>query len=452
MTVKLLKLSHNTLFIVLVNYNTNCLVFIGGFIMQGNKNKVYCAISGAIEWFDFALYGFLCVIFNKLFISPNNYLSGILCAFTIFMVGYAARPIGGLLFGYIGDKYGRRIPLCITPICISVLTASIGLLPTYNTIGNTAILLLTIIRILQGIFIGGESVGNMVYIYESSTKQKYFWGSISSCSGSLGILCASTTFSILFYVFNKSFIYQNGWRIPFLFSIPLGIFALVLRLKLTEPESFRENTKKYKILSSIMKDKLLFFTALGLIYLHATSFYFVFVFIPTFLTNIRHLPETASLLNNAGFLLFHLMLIPIFGLIIEKVGIIKSQIVVSIFFLLFSCPIFYFISYGNNEQIFISLCIFSFMTSINASIIPGLIASIFPINTRYTLFGFTFNISFGIFGGVIPLICFYLIKTWGNLFIPCLCLLIAALISLLSTHTLLNIRKRSEIRKISFAI
>lgn len=140
------------------------------------KNRLLCGLGSSIEWFDFALYGFFSPIFSEIFFShrhENNWIT-LMMTYLIFAAGFSARPLGGLIFGYIGDKYGRLVSLKITPLFIAFFTASMALLPTYQSIGYTALILLTIIRILQGVLLGGEFSGNMVYLCEFSTRWKYF--------------------------------------------------------------------------------------------------------------------------------------------------------------------------------------------------------------------------------------------------------------------------------------
>jgi len=416
------------------------------------KNRIFCGVGGSIEWFDFALYGFFAPIFSEIFFlhSYKNKLIALIAAYLIFAVGFAARPLGGLIFGYLGDKYGRLIPLRITPLSITFFTALMAFLPTYKSIGDTAVVLLIFTRILQGILLGGEFAGNIVYLCESSSQWKYFWGSIGSCTGSFGIILASITASLFYFIFLHSFMYEYGWRIAFLCSIPLGVIAFFIRLKMLEsPEFLAKPSYKNPINESVKHHKKLLFSCVGIIYLHATSFYFVFIFLPVFLNKIRHLQESAALLHNTIFLLIHLCLIPVFGFIVNIVGGLKSQIAIGLLFLFLSVPTFYFVAYGTEIQIFASIFILSIMTAINAAIIPGLLSSLIPTEIRYTLLALSFNIGFGIFGGTTPLIALFLLDKSGKMLLPGVYLAIVALVTLVVSNMAKIREKAYEIRKLS---
>lgn len=415
------------------------------------KNRIFSGLGNSLEWFDFALYGFFGPIFSTIFFSSAAQFKwvSLIITYAIFAVGFAARPIGALIFGYLGDKYGRVIPLRFTPILITLTTIAISLLPTYKTMGNTAIFLLLITRVVQGILLGGEFAGNIVYLCESSTSWKYFWGSIGSSTGSFGIILASTTASIFYNIFSHEFMYSYGWRIAFMLSVPLGIISFFMRLKMSEsPEFYRDPTNANPLITSIKHYKKTLFYSLTLIYLHSTSFYFVFMFLPVFLTKSRELPESAAMLNNTGFLVLHLCLIPLFGAIVNVIGGLKSLVIIGITFVLLSIPLFYCIAYGTVDQLFIGLSIFSIGTAFNAAIIPGLLAEMIPSKVRYTILALAFNVGFGIFGGLMPFLGLLLIHKTGSILSPSIYLTFASLITLISGALLLKSEEKHEVREI----
>jgi len=418
------------------------------------KNRLFCGLGSSIEWFDFALYGFFGSIFAEKFFPPTygHKWVALMVTYLIFAVGYVARPLGGLIFGYLGDKYGRLFSLRITPLLITLFTTLMAFLPTYHSIGEMAIVILIVIRIFQGLLLGGEFAGNIVYLCESSTKWKYFWGSIGSCTGSFGIILASLIASFFYFLFSHSFMYDYGWRIAFLCSLPLGIISFYARLRMLESPEFKaQPSSKNPIIESALRYKWLLFLCIGLVYLHATSFYFVFIFLPVFLNKFRHLPESAALLHNSLFLIIHLGFIPIFGVIVNLMGGLRSQITIALAFLFFSIPIFYWVAYGTPNQIIISLFLFSVMTAVNAGIIPGLISSLIPTEVRYTVLALAFNIGFGVFGGITPFIGIYLVKTSGNILLPGVYLTMVALVTFVVSVMAIKQRKAHEIRKLSAA-
>jgi MHS family proline/betaine transporter-like MFS transporter len=411
------------------------------------KNKILSSFGSSLEWFDFALYGFFAPIFSQIFFAtPENHWITLMAAYGVFAIGFLARPIGALVFGYLGDKYGRIISLRITPVLITIATVLIACLPTYKSVGNLSIVLLITVRIIQGILLGGEYAGNIVYLCESSHKWRYLWGSVGSCAGSLGIIIASAVATVFYSVFTDTFMHNYGWRIAFLFSIPLGVLTFYIRLKIPESPDFQFRNNTNPLAEAITEYKVNILIGLGLICLHATSFYFTFMFLPVYLSKVRHLTESAALLHNTAFLLIHLLAIPVFGMIVNFVGGKKSIITIAALFSLLSLPIFYGLSHGTGTVIAFCLLILSIMTAVNAAIIPGLLAEMTPSFVRYTVLGLVFNVGFGVFGGLTPLVVLWLItKSYGTIS-PGLYLTAAALVTLTVAITT-NLRERKGSRR-----
>lgn len=415
------------------------------------KNRIFSGLGSSLEWFDFALYGFLGPIFSVIFF-PHAKQSGwfsLLMTYAIFAIGFAARPMGGLLFGYLGDKYGRLVPLRITPLLITFTSLMIAILPTYESVGYIAPVLLLVTRIIQGILLGGEFAGNIVYLCESSSSWKYFWGSIGSCTGSFGIMLASIVSSLSYHFFSQEFMYSYGWRLTFLIALPLGAITFYMRLKMSESKEFRHiDTHINPIISALKNHKKRFLSCLGLIYLHATSYYFIFMFIPLYLSKVKGIPQSAVLVKNSGFLLFHLLVIPLLGAVVNIIGGLRASIVASCIFLFLSIPAFYYISHGVNYEMLCSLLLLSIASSLNAAIIPGLLVEIVPVEVRYTLIGLAFNIGFGIFGGTMPVIGLLLIKNTGVILSPAIYLTLVSAVTLAVGYNLLKVNRNHEVREV----
>lgn len=412
------------------------------------RQKMLSGFGSSLEWFDFALYGFFAPIFSKIFFSSTqNHWVTLITAYGVFAIGFLARPIGAILFGYLGDKYGRVLPLKITPLAIAITTGVIAFLPSYNTTGSFSILLLTVIRIIQGVLLGGEYSGNMVYLCESSPRWRYLLGSFASCTGSFGIVLASAA-SALTHALLPDVLYDYGWRLPFLLAIPIGIFTFLIRLKIPESSEFNPQPEMNPVVEIIKNQKIRIFSGFGLIYLHATSFYFVFMFLPVFLNQIRHLQESASLINNTWFLLIHLLLIPLFGLIIPMLGGFRVLMLISIIFCFSSLPAFYLLSYGNHTAIFYGLLWFSIITAVNGAVIPGLLAEITPKSFRCTLLALVFNIGFGVAGGLTPTIALLLVKNDYGILSPAWYLTAVSAVTFLSAFTEKKHQEKNQVGQI----
>ncbi len=411
--------------------------------------KFLSGLGSSLEWFDFALYGFFGPIFSEIFFSNEDqpHWLSIVITYGILSIGFIFRPIGGLIFSYLGDKYGRLYSLRLTPLLMTSSTALIAFLPTYDAAGKLAIFLLIFLRIFQGISIGGEFPGNIVYLCEISKKWKYFFGSIASCSGSFGIFLASILSSFFFEKFSHSFLYSYGWRIAFLLSIPLGILTWMSRKNLKE-EQGEDKVTSNPLMEVLKNHKVSILYGLGLIFLHAISFYFIFTFIPIFLIKTRSLGESATLFQNSVFLVLHILLIPLLSLSLRRISGLFALLFNTLLFCVLSFPLFYIITYGSSQSVAISICIFSVLSSFNAAIIPGLLSELIPKKVRYTVIALTFNLGFGIFGGAAPFMSFFLIKETGSLLLPSSLLILSSIITA-SVGICLLIRKESEWERMS---
>lgn len=396
-----------------------------------SSSKMGSMLGSILEWYDFAIYGFLAPVIAQVFFPDSSPFIGLIKALSIFCVGFLGRPIGALLFGYIGDNYGRVKCLRITPLLITFSTCSLACLPSFQTIGIAAPILLTFFRFLQGISIGGEYANNIIFLCESSSpNQTYFQGSIGACTGSIGILCASLIASIFFKLSNSELM-SWAWRLPFAISLFLGVITYFLRLNLKETEVF-QNFKYSQMPNSLQKLHYTdFFIAIGITFLPATAFYFIFMFLPNFLTQNLQNSSSNILSESSIYLLARLSIIPVIGIVCDKIGGIKIARLASFLFLLASIPLWHRIV-DNSSYTSLCLFIFALLTTLNAGSTPGLLINFIAPQYRCTALSITFNLSFGIFGGIAPLLGFYLANHYGN-YAPIYYLVFSAVITLFAS-------------------
>jgi len=197
------------------------------------KTSLGGAIGNAIEWYDFAVFGFLAPVIANVLIHSGNHLSNLLYIYLIFAVGFISRPFGSFIFGYIGDKYGRNLTLKLTVWFMSIPTVLIGLMPSYSAIGILSPILLVICRLVQGVAMGGEFTGSVIYLSESApAKRRSLFSSFAYISTTSGILIGSAVVTLNQHIWGYHNIVQWGWRLPFLAAIVLAIIAHYLRRKL----------------------------------------------------------------------------------------------------------------------------------------------------------------------------------------------------------------------------
>lgn len=401
------------------------------------RDKIASGLGSVLEWYDFSLYGFFAPLIAQLYFPNNVPMVGLFKTFSVFAIGFFARPLGALIFGYISDRYGRTVTLRITPLLITCPTLLFCFLPTYEQIGLFAPALLLFLRVVQGICIGGEYTNNIVYLCEGTKKKNlYFIGSIGSCTGSLGILLASTIATICYSFFTPQYLYSYGFRYAFGVSLVIGIAAFLMRRNIKESKIFLDMKKTIfinnPVLDSYKKQWRDYLLSFGLTFLPATAFYYVFMFLPSFLAGTLHYNFSKILNDNSLSLLIRLFIIPIVGFIASKIGGIKIARLSCFLFLVLSAPLFYSILYYPSFAI-ISIFLFALLTTLNAATTPGLLIEILKPETRCTIFSFTFNVCFGIFGGITPIISFLLIHSTGSMISPIFYLIFSATITFIAT-------------------
>ncbi|HAT4481967.1 TPA: MFS transporter [Legionella pneumophila] len=406
--------------------------------MSRFKDKFSSGLGSVLEWYDFALYGFFAPLIAQLYFPSSSSNIGLLKAFSVFAIGFIARPIGALVFGSISDKYGRIASLKMTPILITLPTMIFSILPTYQEIGLFAPIILTILRIWQGICIGGEYTNNIVYLCETTNQSRtYFIGSIGSCTGSFGIFLASSIATIWYKIFSSQDLLGWGWRLAFALSSIFGIIVYFLRRNMKETPIFQSIINNnscvknpiFKSFQSNFKDYLLSF---GLIFLPATSFYYVFMFLPNFLDDILKMKAGEVFGDNSLSLFLRLLIIPLLGLAADKIGGIKIARLSCVLFLFTSYPLFSLIANSSTKS-GVFFFAFAMLTTLNAATTPGLLINLLKPETRCTMLSFTFNLCFGVFGGIVPIISLVLITQFDNKAAPIFYLMFAALITFITT-------------------
>lgn len=416
-----------------------------------NKKRLFGSgvIGNILEWYEFSLYGYFAPIIAKQFFPSDNQFSSLLATFGVFAIGYLMRPIGAAVAGYFGDKYGRKIVLSYTVIIMAIITTVIGLLPTHQTIGVFASILLTICRLIQGIAVGGEYSGSVVYLIEhAQANRRGLLGSLALFSSYFGIMLGSAVGAIVGFIVSEATLETWGWRIPFLLGSLLGILGLYLRKHMPETIQFEYLQKENKVLQnpifySIKEKPWLILTAIGVTFMPAVASYLLFVYLPTYLTTYSKVTLDNALLLNTFSMIIMLITIPIVGSLSDRIGRKPFLIIGCMLFILFSYPLFFLLSSGNLWLIFIAQALFGIMVAIAEAIIPATLAELFPTNSRYTGIALSLNIANGIFGGLTPLFATLLIQLTQFQKAPSIYLSLCAIISLI---VILRIKETYKIK------
>ncbi|WP_323702988.1 MFS transporter [Mammaliicoccus sp. Dog046] len=405
-------------------------------INMAKKSVFATGIGNAMEWFDFALYSYLAVIISKNFFSPvqNDELK-LIFTFATFAIAFLLRPVGGIVFGKIGDKLGRKVVLTFTIIMMAISTLIIGLLPTYDQIGIWAPILLLLARILQGFSVGGEYAGAMVYIAESSPDNKRIrLGSGLEIGTLSGYIAASILITILFWALPDAQMESWGWRIPFFLSAPIGLIGLYLRTHLEETPIFEndvadqdEQLSVIEIIKQYKKDILI--CVVFVAFFNITN-YILLGYMPSYLDETIGISDKISTPITALVLLIMVPFAITFGRLGDKIGNKKVISAGLILALLVSVGSFQLLNLGGLGFLFIGLLLLGIVLSVYEGTMPGSLPTLFHTDIRYRTLSWTFNISVSLFGGTTPLVASWLVHATGNNLAPAFYLLAVSVIGL----------------------
>lgn len=408
--------------------------------MSKNINKItFASAFGTLfEWYDFLIYGTAAaLVFNKLFFPQFDPMTGMLASLLAFSLGFIARPIGGILFGHFGDKYGRKNTLMATMLLMGVSTFAIGLLPTYNDIGIWAAVLLVVLRLLQGIAFGGEWGGASIMILEHSPKERRgFYGSFIQMGYPLGVLLATGMYAVVTKMPDEDFM-SWGWRIPFLVSIFLVAVGAYVRRNLDETPVFEQMKSKQTIVKTpffetLFKEPKSLVLGIGLKVTEVTWAYLLTVFVVIYAVNNMNIPKSimmdAVLIASA----INVFAIPLFGWISDVVGRRKVYIVGSLISIAMAYPVFSMFVAGD-----ILLAMIIGLVLGNAVMMAPLAAylpEIFKSNIRFTGASFGCQVAAAIGGGVMPATAAWLATAYGLTGVAYL-MIVLSLITLVSAIT-----------------
>lgn len=378
------------------------------------------SIGQFIEFYDFTLYGLSAVVLSQLFFPGTSALAGLLATFATFGVAFLVRPLGGMFFGALGDKIGRRKVLFITLLSIGAATALIGLLPTHATIGAAAPILLVLCRMVQGFSAGGESVGAPAFVFEHAPiDRRGFWLNITLAATALPSVFGGTLILVLSSSMSAESFMSWGWRIPFLLALPMAFFGLWIRAKTEESEAFKavlakETTKEYSPLrEAFAENKVRMLQVVFVMGLTAMGFYFLSGYFVSYVQVTGNLSRDQSLLANASAMLLYALLLPIGGTISDKVGRKPMLIAGSAALALLSIPCFMLVTSGSLPLAIAGQLLFVVPMCIYGGGCYTFFVEIFTTRTRFTSAAISYNVGYAVFGGSAPFIGTFLVSQTG---------------------------------------
>ena len=410
------------------------------------------AIGTTIEWYDFFLYGVMTpLVLNKLFFPNADILISTLLAYGTFFVGFLSRPIGGIIFGHYGDRLGRKTVLILTLLIMGIATFLIGFLPTYESAGMWAPLLLLALRIFQGIGIGGEWGGAVLMAVEHSPDgQRGFYGSWPQIGVPAGLLLSAGVVNALSFLPESEF-FGWGWRIAFLLSAILVIIGLYIRLRIMETPAFKQAQSERKIapvpfvelFRSHTKNTIL---GLGARYIEGVTFNVYGVFLVGYLTSTLHMSRQSALSAVMVASAIMIVMLPLCGRLSDRIGRRKVFGIASLLIGALSFPAFWLMGPQSPVLTIIAVAVpFALIYPAVYGPEAALFSELFDTRVRYSGISFVYQFS-GIFAsGLTPIIATALLPLGGGQpWLICLYILVVSAISALSVYAMTD-RHKSDI-------
>lgn len=395
-------------------------------VLRKNKKVLIASLTGSsIEWFDYFLYGTAAaLVFNKIFFPMVDPVIGLILSYLSFSLTFFIRPIGGVLFAHIGDRIGRKKTLVLTLSLMGGATVTIGLLPTYDMIGMWAPALLILMRIIQGMGIGGEWGGALLLAYEyAPEKRKGFFGSIPQAGVTIGMLMATFIVSLM-TLFSEDDFLSWGWRIPFLLSSILVLIGLWIRKDIDETPDFQNVKQSGQVAKAPLRDTLKHhwrevLIAAGLKVVETAPFYIFSTFVVSYATTTLTYQKSQALEAVTLGALVATIMIPLMGLLSDKIGR-QRMYAVSVFVLgLFIVPWFMLVNTGTTWGIVLATVIaFGVLWAPVTAVLGTLCSEIFSANVRYTGITLGYQLGAALAGGTAPLIATGLLAKYDGDWVP----------------------------------
>lgn len=396
-------------------------------------------IGNVMEWYDFAVYGYFAGILGQQFFPASDPSVSLIASFGAFAAGFLMRPLGGLLFGRIGDALGRQAAMSLSVLAMAVPTVLMAFIPTYAQIGIAAPILLVLLRIIQGLSVGGEYTSSLIYLAENGpSHRKAFTAIWGSWGAVLGMLLGSAIGLATASLLGTEALEQWGWRIPFAVG---GIVALVgwwIRRRLPADVPKAPSKSPIREVLTNYRPHMLRIVLVNIGF--GVAYYTVFVYAVTYIRNIDHFTEIVALELNTLSMGILLVALPLAAWAADRFGHRRMVTYSFVLLVALAIPLFSAIHSNLPEQVLIAEMIFAVLVAFTSGGMVALNVQLLPDSIRCTGLALAYNIAHGLFGGTTPLIAAWLLKTSDNPIAPAYWLLGALVLSTLTM--LLWIRER----------
>jgi MFS transporter, MHS family, proline/betaine transporter len=389
-----------------------------------------------VEWFDFGLYGTLATVISLHFFRQGDEQAALLSAFAVFGAGFVMRPLGGLFWGSLGDRVGRRTTLATVILVTSAATCVMGLLPTYASIGVWAPVLLVLTRLVQGFAAGGESSGATTLLAEyAPSNRRGFVTSFVDVFGFAAFVVGAGLVLLFTATAGDEALNDWGWRALFLLALPLGLAGLYLRQRLEDTPEFqavqaRGQVEKNPLRRSLRTSGGALAFCVGFVVIKAVGHWILQTFMPSYLqTDLGYSKVTSYAVTVIGLLVI-VALVPCFGLLSDRIGRRPVMIAGCAGFLVLTYPTLVLMDAGSFWAATAAMVLLGIFMAAFDGAMSAAMAELFPTNIRYGSMAIAYNLAVAVFGGITPYFATYLISATGNTFAPAFYVMAAALVSL----------------------
>jgi MFS family permease len=409
---------------------------------QVRRAAVASIVGTTIEWYDFFLYNTAsALIFPALFFPSSSTYSGVMQSFATYAVGFAARPVGAAIFGYWGDRIGRKATLIVTLLVMGIASALVGVLPGARTLGIAAPLLLVLLRLIQGLAVGGEWSGSVLLAVEWGHQRKRgLLGSYAQMGVPLGLVIGTGGLTLLSSVLSKSAFESWGWRVPFLFSLVLVVVGLVIRLSVLDTPMFANAVRSGRISKTPVSEvirrhpKEILLSA-GLRFSEQMPFYLFTSFVLTFVVD-KGFSKTFALDAVLVAAVVELGTIPLFAHLSDRVGRKRIYLIGAVLMAVIAFPYFAILNSGITALVFLAIVLSLVPHAMHYGPQAALISESFPTHLRYGGAGLGYQFASVFAGGPAPLLATFFLQATGTIYTVAGFVVFAAIVTIACTIAL----------------
>lgn len=403
-------------------------------------------LGNFVEWFDYALYGYLSATIATVFFPEDEGRTALVKTFGLFALSFLIRPVGAVVWGHIGDRYGRKTALSWSILLMAGATTCIALLPGHATIGVAAPVLLLTFRLIQGFSAAGEYAGASTLLTElAPIRKRGFVAAVVPASTASGLLLGSLMAALLTGILDDAAMESWGWRIPFLIAAPLGLVGLVIRRHLDESTAFTEAIAeaakaneeagpgaKHRPLLEVFREPRALLIAFSAAVLNAIGFYVILSYMPTYLSEELGQDDTDAFIAASVALFAYIFSVLLTGWMSDRMGRRKIMLTASFAFIVAAVPAFLLLDGAGLVLVILIQIAMGMVLALNDGVLPAFLSEQFSTGVRLTGFAVTFNIANAVFGGTAPMLATLLIGWTGMTVAPAFYLMAAALVTFLA--------------------